>query len=76
MSRWVMLAAAVLILAGPIVVLLGAGVGVGALVFAGGLILLGIGSLIEGHDRPVAFVMIGTGMAVALFDLLRLLFLV
>lgn len=75
MNRLILLAAAVLIVAGPVVVMVGGGLGIGVPLFAVGLILLGVNSLMEGREKSVALVVILTGVAIVAAYLLRLLLL-
>jgi hypothetical protein len=65
--------ALVLVLAGPLVVLLGGGFTAGGLLFASGVVVLGVHGLVEGRDRAVGWVLIFTGVLVAVGDVIRAL---
>lgn len=70
----VLLAVALLaIVAGPVYVMLAGAIGLGALIFAAGLVLMGSSTLLGGGDRAAAGVLISIGVVTAAVDLLRLL---
>lgn len=72
MSRLLLLAG-LLLVAGPVVVLLGGGITAGVFVFASGVTLLGVHGLTEGRDRTVGWVLIFVGITAILGDVVRAL---
>lgn len=68
-----MVVALVLIVAGPVVTLLGGGFTVGGVIFAAGVGVLGVHGLVEGRDSTVGWVLIFTGALVAVADVVRAL---
>lgn len=65
--------ALVLFSSGPLVTLLGGGFTAGGLLFAAGVVVLGVHGLVEGRDRTVGWVLIFTGALVAVGDVIRAL---
>lgn len=72
MSRLPLLAG-LLLVAGPVVVLLGGGITAGVFVFAAGVTLLGVHGLTQGRDRTVGWVLIFVGITAILADVVRAL---
>jgi hydrogenase-4 membrane subunit HyfE len=72
-ERIVLLLAGLLLVAGPLVLLLGGGLTVAVLVFSLGVILLGVHSLVERRDRAVGYVLIFVGSISVLADIARAL---
>jgi hypothetical protein len=75
MSRLLLLLAGLLLVAGPVVILLGGGLNAGVFVFSAGVVLLGAHGLTEGRDRAVGWVLIFVGVLAILGDVVRLLLL-
>lgn len=73
MSRLLLPFAGLLLIAGPVVVLLGGGITAGVFVFASGVTLLGVHGLTEGRDRTVGWVLIFVGITAILGDVVRAL---
>lgn len=73
MARTLLLLAFVLFISGPVILLLTGSFAIGALIFSGGVVLLGVRSLVENHDRAVGWALILVGSLAAVADLARLL---
>ncbi|AHY48090.1 Hypothetical Protein RradSPS_2807 (plasmid) [Rubrobacter radiotolerans] len=65
--------AVVALVAGPAYAMLAREVGPGALIFAAGLVLLGVSVLFGDRDRKVGWLFVALGAFTAVSDLLRLL---
>lgn len=64
--------AAVLLVAGPVVLMLGAPLGAGVLIFSAGVIVLGVHALLTADDRAVGWVMISVGVISTIAYIVRL----
>lgn len=73
MTRMILALAALLLVAGPVALMLGAPLGAGVLVFSAGVIVLGAHTLLTAEDRAIGWVLVLIGAVSTAAYVVRLL---
>ncbi len=70
--RVLFVVALIAIVSGPVYAMLAGTLGAGVFVFAAGVVLLGVGTLLGGRDRPLGWVLVSVGGLTAAADVARM----